>query len=85
MPTDLPQPDPLRSIDLRGTPCPLNYVRSCLALEQLPPGSWLQVDLDSGEPVQMVGEGLRGAGHTVEVRPLEPGTTRLLIQRDGPG
>lgn len=73
--------EPLARLDLRGTPCPLNFIRSRLALEKLPPGGWLQVDLDGGEPEQMVAEGLSGAGHAVLVRPLEGGQVRLLICR----
>jgi TusA-related sulfurtransferase len=83
MATNPPHPEPLLQLDLRGTPCPLNYVRSRLALEKLPSGAWLQVDLDAGEPERMVSEGLRGEGHAVLVRTLEPGTIRLLISRDG--
>ncbi|MGK7955300.1 MAG: sulfurtransferase TusA family protein, partial [Crocosphaera sp.] len=26
-------------LDLRGTPCPINFVRTKLKLEQMPPGS----------------------------------------------
>lgn len=68
-------------LDLRGTPCPLNYVRSRLALEKLPPGAWLLVDLDPGEPEQMVAEGLRGEGHAVECSTLATGHVRLSIRR----
>ena len=71
------------SLDLRGTPCPLNYIRTKLALEQLEPGAWLQVDLDAGEPEQMVASGLRGEGHAVEVEPLPPDAVRLRVQRHG--
>ena len=71
------------ALDLRGTPCPLNYIRSKLALEKLEPGSWLQVDLDQGEPEQMVVAGLRGEGHRVEVEPLPPSAVRLRVRRDG--
>lgn len=53
-------------LDLRGTPCPLNYVRARLALEKVPPGGHLLVDLDAGEPERMVAEGLCGDGHGVE-------------------
>ena len=74
---------PAAALDLRGTPCPLNYIRTKLALEGVSPGAWLQVDLDAGEPEQMVGEGLRSAGHRVECQPLEPGAVRLAIRRDG--
>ena len=71
------------SLDLRGTPCPLNYIRSKLALEKLETGAWLQVELDAGEPEHMVMAGLRDAGHRVEREPLEPGIVRLRIRRDG--
>jgi TusA-related sulfurtransferase len=74
---------PAASLDLRGTPCPLNYIRSKLALEKLEPGAWLQVDLDAGEPEQMVASGLRGDGHQVEVQPLPPSAVRLRVRRHG--
>jgi len=70
-------------LDLRGTPCPLNFIRSKLALEKLEPGAWLQVDLDAGEPEEMVASGLREAGHHVDLQPLEPGVMRLLICNGG--
>ena len=75
--------DPSAQLNLRGTPCPLNFIRSKLALEKLALGAWLQVDLDAGEPEQMVASGLREAGQHVQVEPLEPGVVRLLIQRLG--
>jgi TusA-related sulfurtransferase len=79
--------DPAAHLDLRGTPCPLNYVRSRLALESLGPGDLLQVDLDAGEPERMVAEGLRGEGHEVAVEPLLPEegepTVRLRVRRGG--
>jgi TusA-related sulfurtransferase len=76
-------PDPTAVLDLRGTPCPLNFIRSKLALEKLDFGAWLQVELDAGEPEQMVASGLREAGHRVEGQPREGGGVRLLIQRLG--
>ena len=76
-------PDHSAQLNLRGTPCPLNFIRSKLALEKLALGAWLQVDLDAGEPEQMVASGLREAGQHVQVEPLEPGVVRLLIQRLG--
>ena len=73
----------MTELDLRGTPCPLNFIRTKLALEKLSAGEWLQVDLDAGEPEQMVASGLREAGHRVELEALEPGAVRLLICRCG--
>jgi TusA-related sulfurtransferase len=77
------RPDSALQLDLRGTPCPLNFIRSKLALEKIDPGAWLQVDLDAGEPEQLVASGLREAGHQVQLQPLAPGAVRLLIQRLG--
>ena len=77
--------DPQADLDLRGTPCPLNFIRTRLALEKIPLGAQLVVDLDRGEPEQMVVEGLRGEGHCVSVGP-HPGcgdAVRLGITRLG--
>jgi TusA-related sulfurtransferase len=73
----------MTQLDLRGTPCPLNFIRTKLALEKLSAGEWLQVDLDAGEPEEMVASGLREAGHRVELEAIEPGAVRLLICRCG--
>lgn len=72
-------------LDLRGTPCPLNFIRTKLALEKLDPGAGLLVDLDAGEPELMVSEGLRSEGHGVEVElhPVADGAVRLRIERRG--
>lgn len=81
-----PLPEPLVSLDLRGVPCPLNFIRSRLALEKIPPGSWLQLDLDGGEPELSVTQGLREEGHrVVEVPPAEEGSSRvrLMVCRGG--
>ena len=74
--------EPKLSLDLRGTPCPLNYIRAKLALEGLEPGDWLQLDLDAGEPEEMVTAGLEQSSHRVLVQgPAEgaAGTVRLLV------
>ncbi len=73
----------MTQLDLRGTPCPLNFIRTKLTLERLSAGEWFQVDLDAGEPEEMVASGLREAGHRVELEALEPGAVRLLICRCG--
>ena len=78
-----PAAQPSQCLDLRGTPCPLNFIRSKLALETLAPGAWLQVDLDAGEPEQLVAAGLREAGHRVDVdaAAAAEGGVRLMICR----
>jgi TusA-related sulfurtransferase len=77
-------PVPVQCLDLRGTLCPVNFVRTRLALEKLPPGAWLQVDLDAGAPESLVSEGLREEGHEVlGIEPTDGAGARLLICRAG--
>ena len=66
------------SLDLRGTPCPVNFIRCRLALEALQPGDHLKVQLDRGEPEEMVIPGLRDAGHRVEI---SDATSTLIVLR----
>ena len=62
--TSLAIPDD--SLDLRGTPCPINFVRTKLRLEKMPPGAILEVWLDAGEPVEQVPDSLRMEGYGIE-------------------
>ncbi len=68
-------------LDLRGTPCPVNFIRCRLAIEGLDPDQSLQVELDAGEPLAMVIPGLRDAGHHVEIIHEAKGWARLLVVR----
>ncbi len=60
-------------MDLRGTPCPINYVKVKLKLEQMPKESLLEVLLDEGEPVENVPRSLQNDGQEI-----------LSVERDGP-
>lgn len=53
-------------LDLRGTPCPINFVRTKLQLDQMNSGSLLEVWLDPGEPVEQVPDSLTMEGYAVE-------------------
>jgi tRNA 2-thiouridine synthesizing protein A len=55
-------------LDLTGVPCPMNWVRTRLALEELPAGERLEVLLDAGEPLDSVPRSAREDGHDVELR-----------------
>ncbi len=57
---------PDAQLDLRGTPCPINFVRTKLRLEQMELGSLLEVWLDPGEPIEQVPDSLTMAGYQVE-------------------
>lgn len=57
---------PDAQLDLRGTPCPINFVRTKLKLDQMSPGSLLEVWLDPGEPIEQVPDSLRMEGYAIE-------------------
>jgi len=65
------------ALDLTGVICPLNWVRTRLALEELPPGHALTVRLDQGEPLESVPRSAREEGHRVAVE----GTLVTIVKR----
>ena len=52
----------LKHMDLRSVPCPLNVVKIKLALEKLSKNEQLIVELDKGEPEEMVLKNLKEMG-----------------------
>ncbi len=56
----------MTQLDLRGTPCPINFVRTKMKLEQMAVGELLEVWLDAGEPIEQVPDSLTMAGYTIE-------------------
>ncbi len=65
VPDRLGQPQ-IEQLDLRGTPCPLNFVRTKLRLDQLPAGTVLEVWLDPGEPMEQVPDSLLSGGYVID-------------------
>ena len=54
-------------LDLRGVACPMNWVKTKLALERLAPGDSISVRLDPGEPIESVPRSAEEDGHDVSV------------------
>ena len=50
-------------LDLKSVPCPLNVVKIKLALEKLSKNEQLIVELDKGEPEEMVFNTLKEMGY----------------------
>ncbi len=62
----------IRSADLRGVGCPLNFVKAKLELEKIEVGEVLEVLLDDGEPVRNVPASFDGQGQEViEVKKID--------------
>ena len=53
----------LKYLDLKSVPCPLNVVKIKLALEKLSKNEQLVVELDKGEPEEMVFNTLKEMGY----------------------
>ncbi len=71
-----------KGLNLRGEVCPLNFVKTKLALEEMESGQVLEVILDSGEPIQNVPRSVREDGHKIiKVQKLEDGTFKVLIEK----
>ena len=69
------------TLDLRGTRCPLNYVRTRLQLERMEVGERLEVWLDHGEPEDQVPRSLRMDGHEVKLLGPDLGYARIAVVR----
>ena len=68
-------------IDLRGVACPMNFVRTKLALDELETGQVLEVFLDNGEPITNVSRSLKDEGHEIlEHTSAKPGH-RLVVKK----
>ena len=69
-------------LDLRGFVCPVNFVKCCLALENLPLNQVLKVDLDIGEAETTVMEGLKEKGYQVKILEKDSKMISLIIFSD---
>ena len=68
-------------LDLRGTPCPINFIRTKLRLQQMSPGSLLEVWLDGGEPIEQVPDSLKMEGYQLEALNEQDDFYSLLVRR----
>jgi TusA-related sulfurtransferase len=69
------------ALDLRGTRCPLNYVKTRLQLERMEIGERLEVWLDHGEPEEQVPRSLRMDGQRVSILDPGEGWVRIEVER----
>ena len=69
-------------LDLRGFVCPVNFVKCCLALENLPLNTVLKVDLDIGEAETTVMEGLKEKGYKVKISKKDLKMISLIISSE---
>lgn len=68
-------------LDLKGTPCPINYVKTKLVLENLDSGDTLEVLLDEGEPMDNVPKSLENDGHQIVKIEKQDGFYKVLVKK----
>ena len=66
-------------LDLKNIPCPLNVVKCKLALEKLSKKETLIIELDKGEPEEMVFKTLEQYGYKIEILIDEKSWIRISV------
>ena len=69
-------------LDLCGFACPVNFVKCCLALENLSLKDILKVDLDIGEAEISVIDGLQEKGYKVKIMNKNSKKVTLMISSE---
>ena len=69
-------------LDLCGLPCPVNFVKCCLVLENLSSNQVLKVDLDIGEAETSVIDGLQEKGYKVKISNKDSKKVTLIISSE---
>ena len=66
-------------LNLCGLVCPVNFVKCCLALENLSLNQALKVELDIGESETSIIDGLEEKGYKVKILNRESKKVTLII------
>ena len=75
---------PTVKVDITDVVCPVTFVKTKVALEELEDGQILQVHLNDGEPVQNVPRSVKDEGHQIlKLKDNEDGTYELYIRKVG--
>lgn len=72
------------TVDITDVVCPVTFVKTKVALEELEDGQILRVHLNDGEPVQNVPRSVKDEGHKVlKLQDNQDGTYELYIRKTG--
>lgn len=71
-------------VDVTDVVCPVTFVKTKVALEELDDGQILQVHINDGEPVQNVPRSIKEEGHEIlKLQDNGDGTFELFIKKVG--
>ncbi len=72
----------VKRIDLHGIACPMNFVKTKVALEAINSGEVLEVILDEGEAMLNVPRSLKEEGHKIlKVIPAADGIYKVIVEK----
>ena len=69
------------SLNLEGVPCPTNFVKVKLKLEDMEVNDILELILDDGEPIQNVPRSVKDEGHQIVKVEKINNKWKLLIRK----
>ena len=70
-----------QDLDLKGVPCPMNFVKTKLKLEDMAIGDVLQVILDDGDPIMNVSASVKEEGHRILKVEKINGHWKLIVKK----
>ncbi|MDC0036727.1 sulfurtransferase TusA family protein [bacterium] len=65
--------------DFRGVACPMNFVKTKLALDTIQTGDFLEIKLDDGEPINNVPNSIKQEGHAIESKHQDQNTKSWTV------
>ncbi|MBR4515030.1 MAG: sulfurtransferase TusA family protein [Lachnospiraceae bacterium] len=72
------------TIDITDVTCPITFVKTKVALEEMDEGQILQVHIADGEPIQNVPRSIKEEGHEVlKIDDNGDGTFEMYIKKIG--
>ena len=73
---------PRKTLDILCDACPITFVKTKLALEEIEPGQLLEVFLNAGDAVRNVPRSVKNEGHKVlALEKQADGTYRMLVEK----
>ena len=72
------------TVDITDVVCPVTFVKTKVALEELDEGQILSIRMNDGEPVQNVPRSIKEEGHQIlKLDDNEDGTYTLYVKKAG--
>ena len=71
-------------LDITDVVCPMTFVKTKVALEDLDDGQILELRLNDGEPIQNLPRSLKDDGHKIlEIANTDDGTFTIWVEKGG--